>query len=165
MNTNTKKGLAKANAPLHSWDIFMYAYKRRIELSADLQTLQTIQRQYNWSTPAITPGYALIWLNKVVVITNTAMQVIYVTENIFEMTGYKPGEVIGNKPSMFQGKETTLESRNIISSSVANSTHFETVIINYKKDGTPYKCHVDGYPVFNKKGQLVNFLAFESAVY
>lgn len=161
--SKTKKEIT-GSAPLHSWDIFIYSYKRRLQLFGDLQRFKAIHKQYNWVDPPITPDYALIWLNKTVIITNPLLQIIHATENIFEMNGYRPHEVIGNKPSMFQGKDTTIEARNIIRSGIEKRTEFETVILNYKKDGTPYKCHVKGYPVFNASGNLVNFMAFETRV-
>jgi len=160
----TKKHLAQGNAPLHSWDIFMYGYKRRLTLSGDLQQLKIIQGRYAWNMPPVLPAFALIWLDKVVIITNPSLQIIYATENIYTMTGYRADEVIGNTPSMFQGKETTEETRNIIRTGVATHAHFETVIVNYRKNGSAYNCHVDGYPIFDKNGELVNFVALESAV-
>jgi len=160
----TKKDIAAGSAPLHCWDIYMYAYQRRMQLSADLTMFKNIQAQYKWSTTPVSPGYALLWLNRVVIITNPDLQVIYATENIYTLTGYKPGEVIGNRPSIFQGRDTTPESRNIIRTAVDRKLPFETVITNYKKDGTRYECHVDGYPIFNKDGNLVNFMALENKV-
>lgn len=164
MMNATKKNLSLGNAPLHSWDIFMYGYKRRMLLSGDLQHLKAIQNQYGWSMPPVEPGFELIWLNKVVIITNPALKIIYASENIYGMTGYRPHEVIGSTPSIFQGRETTEETRSIIRNAVAGHTRFETVIVNYKKNGSAYNCHVDGYPIFNKSGALVNFVALESAV-
>lgn len=163
VNAETKKGLT-GNAPLLCWDIFIYAYKRRLQLFADLQRLATIKKQYGWFNIAAEPDFALIWLNKTVIITTPSLQIIHATENIFDMNGYRPHEVIGNRPSMFQGGETTQESKNIIRMGVDTHTSFETTILNYKKDGTPYTCHVKGYPVFNKTGTLVNFMAFENRV-
>lgn len=162
-NTKTKKEL-RGNAPLLCWDVFIYAYKRRLQLFADLQRLATIKRQYNWFNAPAEPDFALIWLNKTVIITTPSLQIIHATENIFDMNGYRPHEVIGNRPSMFQGRETTQESKNIIRMGVDAHTAFETPILNYKKDGTPYTCYVKGFPVFNKAGVLVNFMAFENRV-
>ena len=164
MTVNTKKALVTGNAPLHTWDIFIYCYKRRMLLKSDLLRLQQIEKQYNWVTPPIPPDYALIWLNKVVMITTPTLQIIHATENVFDMTGYTASEVIGNRPSMFQGKDTEEAGKQAILAGVDKHTHFEATITNYKKDGTPYYCHIDGYPVFNKAGVLVNFVAFEKEV-
>ena len=39
---------------------------------------------------------------------------------------------------------------------------FEKTIENYRKDGRTYKCKINAHPVFNLKGQLSHFIAFES---
>jgi len=161
MTVNTKKALVTGNAPLHTWDIFIYSYKRRMLLQGDLQRLQQIETQYNWAAPPVPPDYMLIWLNKVVMVTTPTLQIIHATENVFDMTGYTPNEVIGKRPSMFQGKDTEEFAKRAIRTGVDTHTHFEVNITNYKKDGTSYRCHVDGYPIFNKAGVLVNFVAFE----
>ncbi|MFT5737705.1 MAG: hypothetical protein ACI9SG_002055, partial [Maribacter sp.] len=31
-------------------------------------------------------------------------------------------------------------------------------------DGSTYNCWINGQPVFNKKGKLINFIAFEREV-
>lgn len=164
MTVNTKKSLATGNAPLHTWDIFIYSYKRRMLLKDDLLRLQQIEKRYNWAPPTVPPDYALIWLNKVVMVTTPTLQIIHATENIEEMTGYTPNEVIGRNPSMFQGMDTEESAKQAIRKGVDTQSHFEVNITNYKKDGTSYKCHIDGYPVFNKAGVLVNFIAFEKEV-
>jgi hypothetical protein len=39
---------------------------------------------------------------------------------------------------------------------------FEKTIENYKKDGEIYKCKIDSVPIFNLKGELSHYIAFES---
>ncbi|HWB28271.1 MAG TPA: PAS domain-containing protein [Chitinophagaceae bacterium] len=164
MEVKSKKDILTGAAPLHCWDIFIYGYRRRLEFSGDLQRLQSIQKQFNWSEPPVSPGYALIWLNKVVIITGITLQIIHATENIYAMNGYESTEVIGNRPSMFQGRDSADVPRKIMRAGIDSRQPFETVITNYKKDGTPYECYIKGYPIFNKNGVLVNYMAFESNI-
>lgn len=164
MTVNTKKALVTGSAPLHTWDIFIYSYKRRMLLKDDLQRLQQIEKQYKWVAPPLPPDYALIWLNKVVMVTTPTLQIIHATENIYDMTGYTPNEVIGNRPSMFQCRDTEEAAKQAIRTGVETHSHFEATITNCKKNGTSYRCHVDGYPVFNQAGVLVNFVAFEKEI-
>ena len=38
---------------------------------------------------------------------------------------------------------------------------FEKTIQNYRKDGRVYKCKINALPVFNVKGKVTHFIAFE----
>lgn len=156
-----KKAVHTTYAPLLCWDIFMEGYHRRIELADDLKKMQKISMDNSWSPPNIAFDNALIWNNKIIIITDPVLTIIHATENIFAMNGYQPGEVIGHSPKMFQGEATTHAERRIIRTAVDAQKPFDTVITNYKKDGTLYKCHIEGYPIFNRQGTLVNFMALE----
>jgi len=86
------------------------------------------------------------------------------TKNMYKMNGYQSGEVIGKTPKMFQGEATSSQSKKEIRTAIDNLVAFETNIVNYKKDGSLYNCHIEGFPVFNKRGRLVNFIAIENEV-
>lgn len=47
---------------------------------------------------------------------------------------------------------------------VKEQISFEVKIINYKKGGAPYLCHIEAFPLFNRKKVLRNYLAIEAAV-
>jgi hypothetical protein len=38
---------------------------------------------------------------------------------------------------------------------------FEQTVVNYNKNGEIYICLIKGFPVFNIKGKLSHFIAFE----
>ena len=80
------------------------------------------------------------------------------------MNGYKPEQIIGNKPKMFQGEKTCKKSLSVISSAIKEQRSFETIVTNYRKDGSTYKCWIHGQPVLDNKGKVVNFIAFEREV-
>ena len=65
---------------------------------------------------------------------------------------------------MFQGAETDMTERKKIRNAIDQQRQFESTVVNYRKDGSIYRCHIEGYPIFNKKGNLVNFIAIENAV-
>ena len=52
--------------------------------------------------------------------------------------------------------------RNEVRSAVQNKRSFHVSLINYKKNGEPCRCNIEGFPLFKKEKQLVNFIAFES---
>ena len=149
--------------PLLCWDIVMEGTARRKEFAEDITALQNLMTVNCWhSMLERSVDNCIVWENKVIVVTNPALQIVWATKNIYEMNGYKPYEVIGKHPKMFQGEATTIESRAKIKSAINRQSPFECNILNYRKDGAVYNCHIEGYPGFNKQGKLINFIALEN---
>jgi len=148
--------------PLLSWDIISEGANRRLLLKNDLDVMHSIIGKNDWQS-TVSLDTTLVWQNKIIVITDSKLRILHATENMFAMNGYKLHEVVGNSPKMFQGEKTELSERKKIRIAVENQQSFETVITNYKKDGQLYVCKIEGYPVFNPEGELVNFIALESA--
>ncbi|GAA4107173.1 PAS domain-containing protein [Aquimarina addita] len=146
--------------PLSSWEFYgeyisflntcKYDIDRLSKLTATWDFDHNVQNQ-------------LIKQKSVIVVTNPNLKIIYATQNIKKMNGYTPEEVVGNSPKMFQGKDTCLETSNAIRKAVDMQTPFEYSILNYKKDKSTYICAIKGFPVYNKRGKLVNYIAFEKA--
>jgi PAS domain S-box-containing protein len=150
--------------PLLCWDIVMEGTARRKEFAEDITTLKNLMIVNNWhSKLERSIDNYIVWENKVIIVTNPALQIIWASKNIYEMNGYRPSEVIGQHPKMFQGKATSEETRTIIKSAISKLCPFECTILNYRKDGSTYKCHIEGYPIFDKQGKLINFIAIENA--
>ena len=80
------------------------------------------------------------------------------------MNGYTLNEIKGKTPRIFQGKETSSKVSATIGKAVKNKKPFEAIVVNYRKDGSTYNCWIKGEPIFNKKGKIVNFIAFEREV-
>jgi PAS domain S-box-containing protein len=148
--------------PLLSWDIISEGTNRRLFLKNDLDVMHSILGKNDWQS-TVSIDTTLVWQNKIIVITDSKLRILHATENMYAMNGYKLHEVVGNSPKMFQGEKTELSERKKIRIAVENQQSFETVITNYKKDGQIYVCKIEGYPVFNPEGELVNFIALESA--
>jgi PAS domain S-box-containing protein len=149
--------------PLLCWDIVKEGMNRRTEFAHDIQSLQYLLDKNKWASPMQSIDSSIIWENKTIVVTDTDLNILVATKNMYQMNGYNPAEVIGKHPKMFQGKETSMQSRQQIKIAIEQKTNFNCNILNYKKDGSLYTCHIEGYPVFNSMGQLVNFIAFENA--
>ncbi|WP_108742475.1 PAS domain-containing protein [Flavobacterium faecale] len=96
-----------------------------------------------------------------ILITNSKQQIVFASNGIHQMNGYQAHEIIGKTPKMFQGELTSTVSREKIKIALQNNLPFKEVLINYKKDGSTYLCKIEAYPKFNKKGELINYIAFE----
>lgn len=100
---------------------------------------------------------------KVILITDTKLNIVFASHNMHKMNGYVETEVLGKTPKMFQGKETAMKISSEIKEAIALQKPFVKQVLNYKKNGELYYCNIEGFPIFNKKGELVNFIAFEEA--
>lgn len=152
-NLGTKK------MPLVAWDLYSGFLNRLNQIITDQNQLKILARSNKWETD--------IDLNKaidadtVVVVTCTNLNIVFSTRNMVQMNGYQPEEVLGKSPKMFQGEATCRQTSKEISLAVKNQMPFEKTITNYCKDGSVYQCHIKGFPVFNRSGELTNFIAFE----
>jgi PAS domain S-box-containing protein len=151
-----------ASAPLLSWDIFMQGYHRRMHMGEDLQKLKALSTDLGWQV-AWDLQQQLVGAGKVIVVTDLNLKIVFASSNMVEMTGYLPKEVIGQTPKMFQGAETSEQTRAEVRKAVEVLQPFHVSLINYKRNGVAYNCEVEAYPVYNREGKAVNFIAFENA--
>lgn len=151
--------LSISSFPLTCWDFYSKSFDTlRLTLS-DAILLTKIVEENKWNS---TWDYKDELQNDtVIVVTDAKLQIVFASNNIVKMNGYTPSEVVGNSPKMFQGEATDAKTSKEISDAVKALKPFEKVIINYCKDGSLYKCHIKGFPIFDNKGILTNFIAFE----
>ena len=153
-----ENGAIKA-MPLVSWDIYSQYLLQTNVLLHDVNSLHQIANKNQWKS---------VWDYKeslkeetVIVVTDAQLKIVFASKNIEKMNGYEAKEVVGNSPKMFQGAKTDLQVSNEIRKAILNKVPFEKNVINYCKDGSVYNCHIKGFPIFNHKGEVTNFIAFE----
>ena len=105
----------------------------------------------------------MVYEKNVVIITDPNLNIVFASANIYQLNGYTPEEVIGKTPKLFQGENTCTKTSKRIRMAIDKHQPFSERILNYKKNKEVYYCTINGYPVFNQKGDLVNYLAFETA--
>ncbi len=139
--------------PLTSWEFYNLPRAEQKEFN-DIQT--------HWSEKI---NYGVVKKDKeiAILVTDATFTIVFASSNISDMNGYHYKEVIGNSPKMFQGEETSLESRKNIKIAIENRLAFKEVVLNYRKNGETYFCQIEAYPKFDKKGNFVNYIAFEKA--
>lgn len=148
--------------PLLSWDIFIEGYTDQMALAKDMHQLKKLAKKYGWKENWDN-NYALLGQGKVVLVTDLFLNIVFASSNLARLNGYLPGEVVGKKPSIFQGKDTDEAVKDIIRAAVEKKESFKVTLVNYTKGGFPYKCEITAYPVFNQKGEPVHFIAFEKS--
>lgn len=149
--------------PLISWDVYGIYFDTLCKNYEDVIALRRLSEDNKWSY-STKYKEALLQKEQVILITDSQLKIVHATHNIVQMNGYLPNEVLGKRPKLFQGKGTSKETRGEIRVAIENRMPFEAVIMNYRKDGTSYKCWLRGEPIFDTSGELVNFIAYEKEV-
>jgi PAS domain S-box-containing protein len=147
--------------PILCWD---FHYESIFELkifSSDIKKIKRISRQFKWNVADLEINERM--KEEVVLITDLEQKIIFASEGISKMTGYTEKEVLGKFPKMFQGPMTSTLVLKEIRIAIEKQIPFEKTVLNYKKCGETYDCNIHGFPVFNKKGDLSHFIAFEKA--
>ena len=155
---------AITSLPLVSWDFHASHLQRIYRVSEDIALLQKLGQSNKWASLNELDGKLMQEANLVVVVTDIHLKIVHATQNIKEMNGYRPEEIIGKKPKMFQGPETSMTTSKNIGKAVREQKPFEAVVLNYRKDGSTYKCWIKGEPIYNISGEVVNFIAYEKEV-
>lgn len=144
-------GLRVVPVPLLSWDVFQ-------NYNSEIKSYNFIQKEWNSKENF----RKIVHLEKrEIIITNANQEIVFATSGIYEMNGWNPFEVIGKSPKIFQGELTSESSKKKIRAAIKNQLPFKEVILNYRKDESTYLCEIEGFPKFNKKGELINYIAFE----
>ncbi|MEM9077738.1 MAG: PAS domain-containing protein [Bacteroidota bacterium] len=149
--------------PLSSLDIYAQHFNKVCKNLNDINGLTSLAKRHGWKE-GLPLRNEILDKDHVVVVTDPQLNIVYATQNIFSMNGYSPEEVVGNKPKMFQGEKTCKETSRNISEAIKKQIPFEATITNYRKNGSTYKCWIKGQPIFDRKGKVVNFIAFEKEV-
>ena len=152
----------KRNAiPLISWE-FSNSFQKQIKnIVLDTHRISNLAQDKKWKN--VNWNFRNKLEEKVILITDSKLNIVFASHNMRKMNGYVENEVLGKTPKMFQGKETVLNTSSEIREAIALRKPFVKQVLNYKKNGERYYCNIEGFPIFNKKGELVNFIAFEEA--
>ncbi|KQO29714.1 histidine kinase [Flavobacterium sp. Leaf82] len=150
------------SVPILAWD-FHYEYLNELKaVFADLKRVNKISNQYTWNEKNLEIEERI--KDEVILVTDLELKIVFASNGIKRMTGYSEVEVLGKTPKIFQGPKTSKTVLKEIREAIKLQVPFEKTIQNYRKDGRTYKCKINGAPVFNLKGQLTHFIAFEKEV-
>jgi PAS domain S-box-containing protein len=147
--------------PLISWEFRGTFHTEIKNIVLDAHKISSLSQGQNWKKNSW--DFKSKLKEKVIIITDGKQNIVFASHNMHKMNGYFEKEVLGKSPKMFQGNETIVETSREIRDAIALQIPFSKQVLNYKKNGETYYCNIDGFPIFNKKGELVNFIAFEEA--
>ncbi|MEO1052433.1 MAG: PAS domain-containing protein [Bacteroidota bacterium] len=148
--------------PLHCWDIFsLHLAKLNASHSKtnEHETLLSYQQQFDWQ---IDLEAVLNRPYQALVLTDPTVRIAWVSAGFTDMTGYSKYEVLGKSPNLLQGRNTSAASKASVRKNLSRRKTFEENLINYRKNGEEYICHVEIHPMLDAKGEVSHFLALES---
>jgi PAS domain S-box-containing protein len=142
---------------------FHYEFLKEVKESfLDFNSLKDIAYQNKWKSSSEWDIKAPT-KEEVIIVTDAKLRIVFASHNMVKMNGYLAKEVLGKSPKMFQGQVTDRVVSDEINVAIQSQQAFEKTVLNYKKNGEIYACLIKGYPVFNLKGQLSHYIAFEKA--
>ena len=89
---------------------------------------------------------------------------IYVNPAFERLTGYTAEEIIGRNCRMLQGAATDPEAVAKVHDAVHQQQDINVVILNYKKDGTPFWNDLTIAPVRDENGRVTHFVGLQNDV-
>lgn len=150
--------------PLISWDFYSQVYKENLleaERLQDIGNVKVYANRLNWQN-----NIDDLFADKTfqaIILTDLDQRILWVNKGFTAMTGYAKNEVLNKSPKMLQGEETSCNARRNIKKKLLQNKPFTEVITNYKKDGTPYKCEVNIFPLKSNNSKT-HFIALERQV-
>ncbi|MDF9798068.1 PAS domain S-box-containing protein [Catalinimonas alkaloidigena] len=151
----------KVLSPILCWDVYsMFLLERKNEAKKnnDLRSLEKLHKQYHWQ---IELEAILSSSYEALVVTDSQQTICWVNDGFTQMTGYPASFALGRRPVFLQGKNTSPETKALIRQKLVQKKFCAADIVNYRKNGEEYLCHVEIHPVFDNQNQLAHFLALE----
>ena len=111
---------------------------------------------------------SLIATSKVAAVVSDPRQpdnpIVACNEAFMQLTGYSKEEILVRNCRFLRGDRTEPEQTAMLREAVAQSRPVMVELINYKKDGTPFRNAVMIAPLFDEKGDLAYFLGSQMAI-
>lgn len=90
--------------------------------------------------------------------------IVFVNHGFLALTGYSEQEVLGRNCRFMQGEESSPDAVDVIRSGIANGRSCKSLIVNYRKDGTPFCNDLYITPIFDAQGKIRNFVGVQNDV-
>lgn len=103
--------------------------------------------------------FALKSISQGVVITGPDQLILSSNPAFTAITGYSQQEILGENCKFLRGPATDPITVDAIRHSIKTANEFHGVILNYRKDGTPFWNELSISPVHDAEGRITHFIA------
>jgi PAS domain S-box-containing protein len=90
--------------------------------------------------------------------------IVACNEAFMQLTGYRRDEIVGRNCRFLRGDRTEPEQTAMLRDAIAAHRPVMVELINYKKDGTPFRNAVMIAPLFDEAGQVAYYLGSQMAI-
>ncbi|KAK9114096.1 hypothetical protein Syun_020893 [Stephania yunnanensis] len=91
--------------------------------------------------------------------------IVFASRGFLKMSGYSKDEVIGKNGRMFQGPMTDRRSVMEVREAIREERSIQIMLLNYRKDGTPFWMLFHLSPVLGKEdGRVIHFVAVQTPI-
>ena len=124
-------------------------------LKEDITKRKTLEERIRLQVQAMdsAPGYILI-----ADATQPDYPIMYANSAFEKLTGYSIQEVMGKNPRFLQRNDHDQEGLREIRNGLKERQSTQSLIRNYRKDGTPFWNDIRIAPVWSEEGQLTHFI-------
>ena len=164
--STTKNLITPSNeiqTPIISFDFYINSFTtevNKLNRKRDINSIKEFSNKFQWNDnlDEIFKGVAF----ETIVLTNEKQEILWVNDGFKEMTGYTKTFALKKTPSFLQGKNTCAVTRKRIRNKILANEPFKEIVLNYKKDKTPYKCEINVFPLSHKN--TTHYIALERAI-
>ena len=90
--------------------------------------------------------------------------IVYANDRFERLTGYPVSEVVGRNCRLLQGPGTDPESVAELRAGIDDERRVSVTLRNYRRDGSPFWNQVVVAPLYDRAGELVNYVGFQTDV-
>ena len=146
----------RAEGGLHQADLFSYIGEDVTEARRSAARIRTLAATVESASDAILITDARI--------DPPGPTIVYANPAHGQLTGYRPDEVLGQSPRMFQGPETERAVLDRVRRRIEAGEPVSAETVNYRKDGSPFTVHWEISPVRDDAGEIVNWVGMQRDV-
>lgn len=110
---------------------------------------------------------AVIYANDAIMITEASKSpsikpsIVYVNKAMCELSGYTEEELLGNVPSLIQGKESESKKLRAMNRDLYEGKSVQTEIISYRKNGTTFWVNLSVVPLKDDNGRISHWISIQ----
>ena len=127
----------------------------------DVTSSREQQEQLALLEAAVSRSNDIFLITEAKLLDEPGPRIVYANDAITRLMGYRPEEVIGKSPRVFQGAGTSRSELGRIRAALEARAPVRAELINYAKNGSEYWTELDIAPIVDHEGSATHFVAVQ----